>query len=95
MAPLAAMKLACKPAPMPDRSSSGRPRDINQPGKLIVDISVDEVEDPRVKHEKDPAAVALGSLGGRKGGSARAAKLFAEQRREIAQKAAQTRWHGK
>jgi hypothetical protein len=79
---------------MPDQSSSGRPRNANQLGKLIVDISVGEVEDPRVKHEKNPAAVALGSLGGRKGGSARAAKLTAEQRSEIAQKAAQARWRG-
>lgn len=79
---------------MPDRSSSSRPRDPNQLGKLIVDISVGEVEDPREKHEKNPAAVALGSLGGRKGGKARAAKLTPEQRSEIAQKAAQARWRG-
>lgn len=77
---------------MPDHSSSGRPRDTNQLAKLIVDISVGEVEDPRAKHEKNPAAVALGSLGGRKGGSARAASLTEERRREIAQKAAQARW---
>jgi hypothetical protein len=77
---------------MPDRSSSSRPRDVNQLGKLIVDISVGEVEDPRVKHEKNPAAVALGSLGGRKGGKARAASLSDERRHEIAQKAAQARW---
>ncbi|UVT20102.1 MAG: hypothetical protein H8K03_20375 [Nitrospira sp.] len=41
---------------------------------------------------KNPAAVALGRLGGLKGGKARAAKLSAKKRSEIAKKAAQTRW---
>ena len=44
---------------------------------------------------KNPAAVALGRLGGKKGGQARAKKLTAEQRREIAKKAAAARWRGK
>jgi hypothetical protein len=43
-------------------------------------------------NEKNPAAVALGRLGGLKGGKARARILTAEQRREIAQRAAMTRW---
>lgn len=42
--------------------------------------------------EKNPAAVALGRLGGLKGGKARAAKLSAKKRSEIAKKAALTRW---
>ncbi len=41
---------------------------------------------------KNPAAVALGRLGGLKGGKARAAKLSAKKRSEIAKKAAKTRW---
>jgi hypothetical protein len=41
---------------------------------------------------KNPAAVALGRLGGKKGGPARAAKLTKEQRSESARKAAQARW---
>jgi hypothetical protein len=41
---------------------------------------------------KNPAAVALGRLGGKKGGPARAARLTKEQRREIAKKAARARW---
>ena len=41
---------------------------------------------------KNPAAVALGRLGGKKGGLARAKKLTKEQRAEIARKAAQARW---
>jgi hypothetical protein len=41
---------------------------------------------------KDPAAVALGRKGGLKGGIARAKKLTAIQRSEIAKKAAAARW---
>jgi len=43
--------------------------------------------------DKNPHAVALGRLGGKKGGVARAKKLTPEQRREIGRKAAETRWH--
>lgn len=42
--------------------------------------------------EKNPHAVALGKLGGPKGGKARAAKLSASQRKQIAKKAATARW---
>ena len=42
--------------------------------------------------EKNPAAVALGRLGGIKGGPARAKTLSAKKRKEIAQKAAKVRW---
>jgi hypothetical protein len=42
--------------------------------------------------KKNPHAVALSRLGAKKGGEARAAALSAEQRREIAQGAARTRW---
>jgi hypothetical protein len=48
-----------------------------------------------VRYEKNPAAVALGRLGGLKGGKARAIKLSAERRSEIASKAAETRWREK
>src|SRR5713101_2079234 len=42
--------------------------------------------------KKNPAAVALGRKGGKKGGPARAAKLTAKQRSESARKAVQARW---
>lgn len=45
--------------------------------------------------KKNPAAVALGRLGGLKGGKARAQKLTPEQRTEIARKAAKKRWSAK
>jgi hypothetical protein len=41
---------------------------------------------------KNPAAVALGRLGGLKGGKARADSLTAKRRSEIAKKAAARRW---
>ena len=44
---------------------------------------------------KNPHAVALARLGARKGGLARAAKLTAQERREIARKAAEARWKGR
>ncbi len=44
---------------------------------------------------KNPAAVALGRLGGLKGGKARAKKLSAKKRTHIARKAAKARWSRK
>lgn len=41
---------------------------------------------------KNPAAVALGRLGGLKGGKARAATLSSQRRAEIARRAAKARW---
>lgn len=41
---------------------------------------------------KNPHAVALGKMGGSKGGKIRAAKLTAQQRSDIARKAVQARW---
>jgi len=79
---------------MPKRSSKGR-LDLNQLAKSIVDEATGEAsEQPREPEqpEKNPAAVALGRLGGKKGGSARAKKLTAEERSEIARKAAKARW---
>ena len=64
-----------------------RPRDVNALAALIVSETTGE-DVPRDDGDKNPAAVALGKLGGAKGGHARAAKLTPEQRREIARKAA-------
>ncbi len=49
-------------------------------------------ESRMAKTKKNEAAVALGRLGGLKGGKARARKLTAERRREIAVKAVSARW---
>ena len=51
------------------------------------------VEEARRRHDLSPiAAVALGRLGGLKGGKARAEKLSPKKRSEIAKKAAESRW---
>jgi hypothetical protein len=71
-----------------------RPTDINQRAKSIVDIATGETKDPLLNSDgKNPAAVALGKLGGKKGGKARAESLSAKRRSEIAKAAAKARWH--
>ncbi len=75
---------------MPNRSSK-RPRDANQLAKFIVDTATGQIE-PDPETGKNPAAVALGRLGGLKGGKARAASLSPKKRKAIAKKAAETRW---
>ena len=66
-----------------------RPRDPNQLGKLIVDISVGEVEEASPSDDgKNKAAQELGRMGG----TARAKKLSSRKRKEIAKKAASARW---
>lgn len=82
---------------MPNRSSKRpkRPRDMNQLAKAIVDISIGEAppdDAPPVDDGKNPAAVALGRLGGLKGGKARAKKLSKKRLSDIAKKAAAARW---
>jgi hypothetical protein len=72
---------------MPNRSSKKKPTDVNRLAASIVEEATEER-----KPEKNPAAVALGRLGGKKGGPARAKNLTPEQRREIAKKAARARW---
>lgn len=77
------------------KKSSKRPTDHNQLAKLLVDQLTDPDQprrDPPEKHEKNPAAVALGRLGGLKGGKARAKKLTQKQRSESARIAARARW---
>lgn len=78
---------------MPKRSSSTkRTRDPNQSAFDAVQRVIALTEKAEARQEKNPAAVALGRLGGQRGGPARAESLSAARRREIAQKAAQTRW---
>jgi hypothetical protein len=71
-----------------------RPRDPHQLAKFVADIATGERADshPLTDDGKDLAAVLLGRRGGLKGGPARAEKLTADRRSEIAAKAAQERW---
>lgn len=72
---------------------SRMPRDTNQLGKLLVDMATGMVPpEPEPDSTKNPAAVALGRLGGLKGGKARAASLTKKARSEAAKKAAKARW---
>ncbi len=76
---------SCYTGAMPKRSSKKPPRDVNV-------LAADIVAEATSESEKNPAAVALGRLGGKKGGPARAKKLSKKRRSEIAKKAAQARW---
>jgi len=69
---------------------SKKPADLNRLAAAIVNDATGDAEP--TDDEKDPAAVALGRKGGRKGGKARAAKMSARERSDAAKKAAQARW---
>jgi hypothetical protein len=62
-------------------------RDVNEMAFTVVQKVID-----KQKPKKNPAAVALGKLGGKKGGPARAKLLSSTRRSEIARIAAQQRW---
>ena len=80
------------------------PRDTNARAAAIVALSTGQplpklTNSPEIPasvadagKEKNPAAVALGRLGGMKGGKARAESLTKKQRSEIAKLAAAARW---
>ena len=83
---------------MPKRSSKKK-NDLNTLAKSIVEQAIGENQDEMADiiseaqaEGKNPVAVMLGRMGGLKGGKARAAKLSAKRRKEIARKAAKTRW---
>jgi hypothetical protein len=65
--------------------------DFNQLAHRLVQATI-ERDAPAQEEPQTPAQV-NGRNGGKKGGPARAAKLTAEQRSEIARRAAQARWH--
>ena len=85
----------CHNQNMPKRSGKKKNiRDINVLGAHIVEQATGEPTPKNIAEEsaKNPAAVALGRLGGAKGGKARFAKMTPEQRKELARKAAKARW---
>jgi hypothetical protein len=65
-----------------------RPADVNARAVMIARIATGEIEDDVTDDGKNAAAVALGRMGGK----ARAAGLSARKRKEIAKKAAKSRW---
>ena len=83
---------------MPKRSSK-KPEDANEIAFRVVQESTRDPDalaiatpKPDPARTKNPAAVALGRMGGKKGGRARANSLTGEQRKKIAQDAARARW---
>jgi len=86
------------------RSRKNLPKDPNQLAAEIVRLSTEE-EDETQEEETSPQEPSkeqlsqyfskLGKKGGKKGGKARAEKLTAEERKEIARKAAKARWKKK
>jgi hypothetical protein len=94
---------------MPRRSSKrgakgkpkreGTPHDFTVVARRVVEQAIGERLDgsplSNVAAGKNPAAVALGKLGGAKGGRARAKALSPKRRREIALRAARIRWKAK
>ncbi|TAL80298.1 MAG: histone H1 [Beijerinckiaceae bacterium] len=72
--------------------SPTRPRDPNQLAKLVIDIAIGEAKDSPKQASEDNPMASLGRIGGLKGGRARAEKLPAEKRVDIARQAAAARW---
>ena len=89
---------------MPRRSSTAKPKrpgtakdhDFATVARNVVEQAIGERLDgsplPDSDAGKNPHAVALGRLGGQKGGKARARALSPAKRKAIAKKAAQARW---
>lgn len=69
-----------------------RPRDTNALAKFIVDLATGEQTEKLPEDSKNPHAVALGRLGGQKGGKARAESLSRAERVKIAKEGARARW---
>lgn len=88
---------------MGDRSRKPKqPRDTNIRALDTVLRATGEAQEDGSKESQDleptpgerhAAAVALGRLGGKKGGKARAAKMTPQERQESARKAARARWN--
>jgi hypothetical protein len=80
------------------KRSSKNQGDIDRLTRKVIDLvtgnPITEDVSP-ITNEKNPAAVALGKLGGKVGGRVRAAALTSKRRKEIAAKAAKARWSKK
>lgn len=71
------------------------PKDSNKLAYKIVKMSTEEPTEPEPPKERSAISqylAEIGRKGGLKGGKARAEKLSEERRKEIAKKAAQSRW---
>jgi hypothetical protein len=91
---VAMLDQSCYTLGMDERKKKKRPADTNLLASQIVAEATEEPtqEEQPPQPERNPAAVALGRLGGLKGGPARAKKLSQKERIEIARIAARARW---
>jgi len=71
---------------------SRMPRDTNQLASMVVKMATGQAEPEPEGRAKNPAAVALGKLGGPKGGKNRWKGVSAKKRTELTRKAAVARW---
>lgn len=90
------MRIPCNDNGVPKRSSkTKKPSDPNSlAARIVAEATEEKAPEPEPTPEElaHQAAVALGRLGGLKGGKARAAALSKKKRAEIAKKAAKARW---
>jgi hypothetical protein len=78
---------------MPNRSSKQKQDFVENAFRVMREATGEAAKTAQPEPpKKNPAAVELGRLGGLKGGKARAAKLSARKRQQIARKAAISRW---
>jgi hypothetical protein len=69
------------------------PRDTNLLAHKVLQIAIGEdVEPEKPEDGKNPAAVALGKLGGKKGGKARWKGISKKERTKLTSRAARARW---
>jgi hypothetical protein len=72
------------------------PRDTNQLASMVTAMATgDAPAEATMPDGRNPAAVALGRLGGLKGGKARANGMTKKARSEAAKRAAKARWNKK
>lgn len=70
-------------------------KNLKDPNQIAASILNQITQEASKNPTKNPAAVALGRLGGLRGGKARAKTLSSAKRREIAKIAAKARWKKK
>jgi len=71
------------------------PKDPNQRGAEIVRLATQEAEEQPIRSPIQEYLAQIGRKGGLVGGKARAESMSARKRKQIAQKAAQSRWNRK
>ena len=92
---LAKAAFACNTFHMPKRNKHGRPKDVNQLARHLVNLSTSEDEgdiEPPTKSQISMFMAQLGRKGGKVGGKRRLETMTAAERKRVARKAALARW---